>query len=108
MIRRMTFPVLILMVGLLSSCATVRPNYDGYTARDGFDPERADFSGPDMFQRFEVPDEGELLRDVGLNGDDVIIIVERKGERRALLVKQLAYHHLAQGELAGEPYLVSF
>ena len=43
-----------------------------------------------------------------VNEDNVIIIVERKGERRALLVKQLAYHHLSQGELAGEPYLVSF
>ena len=66
-IRKLTFPLFIFMVAMLSSCATVRPNYDGYTARDGFDPKRADISGPDMFQRFEVPDEGELLRGASLN-----------------------------------------
>ena len=37
-----------------------------------------------------------------------LIIVERGGESRALTVRQMAYHHLAQGRPKGEPYLVSF
>lgn len=37
-----------------------------------------------------------------------LLAFERGGERRVLLVEEMSYHHIAQGELAGEPYLVSF
>lgn len=37
-----------------------------------------------------------------------LLVFERKGLRRALIVKEIAYHHVCQGELAGEPYLVTF
>ena len=33
---------------------------------------------------------------------------EVNGERRVLLVHEMIYHHICQGELAGEPYLVTF
>jgi len=73
-----------------------------------FDARRAILRGPDQFQRFDVPDEGERLADAGLDADAALLVAERGGESRALIVKQMAYHHLAQGTLAGEPYLVSF
>ena len=63
---------------------------------------------PDMFKRFRVPTKGLLLRDIGLPSDTDLIVFERGSERRALVTQQMAYHHLAQGELAGEAYLVSF
>jgi len=37
-----------------------------------------------------------------------LIAFERGGMHRAFLAREMAYHHVAQGELAGEPYLVSF
>ena len=37
-----------------------------------------------------------------------LLVFERGNERRTLLVTEMSYHHIAQGELAGEPYLVSF
>ncbi len=37
-----------------------------------------------------------------------LLVFERGGEHRALIAREMAYHHVAQGELAGEPYLVSF
>ena len=37
-----------------------------------------------------------------------LIIFERAGEKRALLARQMAYHHVAQGELAGKPFLITF
>jgi hypothetical protein len=72
------------------------------------DVSRAMLKGPDYFQRFRVSGQGEPLGDLHLDPETELIIFERGGERRALLVRQMIYHHLAQGELAGEPYLVSF
>ena len=48
------------------------------------------------------------LVSAGLDPKEALIIVERGGARRALSLRQMAFHHLAQGELAGEPYAVSF
>ena len=73
-----------------------------------FDPTRAWLKDPDMFRRFSVPDRGQPLHASGLAPATELIVVERGGEKRALLLRQMAYHHTAQGELAGEPYLVSF
>jgi hypothetical protein len=73
-----------------------------------FDTRRAILKNPDMFQRFRAPAEGIPLSEAGLAPEDQLIVFERDGERRALEVRRMAYHHLAQGELAGEPYLISF
>jgi hypothetical protein len=48
------------------------------------------------------------LREAGLREETELLVFERGGLRRALVLQQMAYHHLAQGELAGRPYLVSF
>jgi hypothetical protein len=73
-----------------------------------FNPKRARLEKPDMFKRFIVPDEGELLSKVNLNPKIMLLIVEINSTRRALLVKQMAYHHVAQGVLKGEPYVATF
>jgi hypothetical protein len=73
-----------------------------------FDASRAMLHEPDDFPRFRVPDRGSPLASAGLSRKEALIIVERGGARRALSLRQMAYHHLAQGELAGEPYAVSF
>jgi hypothetical protein len=73
-----------------------------------FDASRARLHGPGNFPRFDVPSEGIPLARAGLGGSEDLMVVRRGGEARALTVKQMHWHHLAQGELAGEPYLVSF
>ncbi len=73
-----------------------------------FDATRAKLKDPDMFERYRVPDRCESLREAGLSNDTDVMLVKRGGETRAFLLRQLAYHHLAQGDLAGEPYMVSF
>ena len=40
-------------------------------------------------------------------GEDLLVF-ERGGARNALIARQMAYHHIAQGEVNGIPYLVSF
>ena len=69
-----------------------------------FDSERAIFKGPDQFKRFNVTGDGVSLNKANLKPKGVLLVFERGGERRALLQEQMVYHHVAQGELAGEPY----
>ena len=73
-----------------------------------FDSDRAMLKGPDTFKRFNVTGNAVPLNEANLKPKEELLVFERAGERRALLQKQMMYHHVAQGELAGEPYLVSF
>ena len=52
--------------------------------------------------------EGQPLSAAGLRDEEELIVFQRGGQRRALVIREMAYHHLAQGTLAGEPYLISF
>jgi hypothetical protein len=61
-----------------------------------------------FFNPFAVPLRGFPLAQTDLHPDEELIIFEHGGLQRALLAREMAYHHVAQGELAGEPYLVSF
>ncbi len=61
-----------------------------------------------LFNPFQVPKKGESLKNMNLPNDFELIFAERNGERRAFSMRELAYHHIAQGELGGEPFLVSF
>jgi hypothetical protein len=72
-----------------------------------FDASRAKLGKPDMFKRFRVPARGVPLAGLGLQPETLLVVAERAGERRAFLLEQLAYHHAAQGVLAGKPYLVT-
>ena len=49
-----------------------------------------------------------LLGNANLKGDTELLAFERGGQRRAVLGTEIAYHHSVQGELAGEPYLVTY
>ncbi len=60
------------------------------------------------FQPFQVPAGGPLLSGLGLPPDLELIILTRGRSARALIAREMAYHHVAQGELDGEPYIVSF
>jgi hypothetical protein len=61
------------------------------------------------FEPFVVPSgAGVPLASLGLAADTELLVFSRGGQSRALLAREMAYHHVAQGELAGQPYLVSF
>lgn len=61
-----------------------------------------------QFKPFQVPRQGVPLVQMDLPDDFELIIAERNGERRGFSMREMAYHHLAQGELGGQPFLVSF
>lgn len=65
-------------------------------------------NGPDDFPRFRVVGDGESLSQAKLTPQTELLLFERGGQERAFLVTQMIYHHVAQGELEGHPYLVTF
>jgi len=60
------------------------------------------------FEPFQVPAQGISLSSLNLPHDVELITVTRSGMTRALVAREMAYHHVAQGELNGEQYMVSF
>ncbi len=75
-----------------------------------FDPDRAHLNGPEAngFRRFRVPNTFTALEESGLKPRDALLIVSRGGEELALSVRQMTYHHVAQGILDGEHFVVTF
>jgi hypothetical protein len=61
-----------------------------------------------IFEPFSVPARGLPLAGVRMPADTELIRFSRGGQSRALLAREMAYHHVAQGELAGHRYLISF
>ena len=80
------------------------------TAED-FDEGRAMLSDAPMFDAFYPTTYGSLaeLRRSGRVGDDTAVLALHRGTAvLTLLTMQMSYHHVAQGELRGEPWMVSF
>ena len=61
-----------------------------------------------LFEPFRFPKQSIPLIKTKLEPETELIVVERGGIHRAFLAREMAHHHIAQGELAGEPYMVSF
>lgn len=81
------------------------------TMQSEFDIDRAYLKEKDIFKPFlvEVTASLQNARERGtVENDTPILWIERGNKVLAFITKQMAYHHVAQGELAGEPYLVSF
>lgn len=61
------------------------------------------------FEPFRPKSSHEIpLAQAKLKPNTELLAFERGGERRAVLLNEALYHHIIQGELAGEPYLVTF
>lgn len=77
----------------------------------GFDIERAYIGRAPLFQPLHDPAFTPLreARREGRVGDDSpILVFEAGGRTLSLVTAQMSYHHVAQGEMAGEPWMVTF
>ncbi len=76
-----------------------------------FDPARALLTDAPMFTPFR-PTSTTRLADALENGDvlddTAVLVTEVSGQRLALVTWQMMYHHVAQGKMAGEPWMVTF
>ncbi len=77
-------------------------------SNEPFDANRVILHGADMFERFTTTGAGVALEAAALSPSTELLAFTRGGERRALMLREMAYHHLAQGEVGGEPAMVSF
>ncbi len=50
----------------------------------------------------------DALKDGKVQNDTRLLVSHHPAGRVALLTDQLTYHHVAQGSIAGEPWMVSF
>jgi len=78
-----------------------------------FDEARAYVSDKTLFVPFRVTDADvsslrDVLADGVVQGDTWLMIMEHDAGRLAMVMDQMAYHHVAQGDLNGEPWMVSF
>jgi hypothetical protein len=79
--------------------------------KPGFDIRRFSNVGNGWFETFYVK-ETEPLRKVLDEGrvaaDTRVLVFQTAGGKRALLMDQMAYHHLAEGRAGGKDWLATF
>lgn len=76
-----------------------------------FDIDRAYVIDTLAFQPFYVTETRLLrdaLRDRTIHRGTPLLVMEHEGGTLAVLTEQMAYHHIAQGDIDGEPWMVSF
>ncbi len=76
-----------------------------------FDVDRAEIIDSTIFLPFYVTDTQPLrdaLSEEVINEDAPLLVMEHEAGTLALSMDQMTYHHVAQGEIAGEPWMVSF
>lgn len=77
----------------------------------GVDFSRAMTVDRQIFMPFHVTETSALAGAVSeglLTSTTPVMVMEHAAGRLALVTDQMAYHHVAQGELMGEPWMVSF
>jgi hypothetical protein len=79
--------------------------------REGFDTDRAIFWETPNFVPFHDPEWQPLrgvMRSGGLTEETPVLAFEAGGRMLVLVSSQMSYHHVAQGEMEGEPWMVTF
>lgn len=105
-------PLLGSLACAFSLCAAAGvPSSVGAQEPIAFDSLRAWITDSTIFEPFLASDWQPLrqvLRDGTVREDTPLLVLEVAGRTLALSVEQMSYHHAAQGEFAGEPWMVSF
>ena len=87
------------------------PPDPGQPIAEGFETDRALFWAAPNFTPLRNP-EWTPLRDArrarDVQDDTPLLVFEAGGKTLALVSSQMSYHHVAQGEMAGEPWMVTF
>lgn len=97
-------------VGLTSSEAAGQ-GADPVKKVPSFDPDRAMLGERPMFDAFRVSETRSLadaLKDGAVERETPLMVMQHEGATFALITSQMSYHHVAQGNLMGEPWLVTF
>ncbi|NIS71511.1 MAG: hypothetical protein GTO12_22025 [Proteobacteria bacterium] len=82
-----------------------------HKAANVIDIDRALLRDQDLFPPFEVKDTVPLskaLTQGNVRKDTPIVLMESQTGSVSLLTHQMTYHHVAQGEMPGRPWMVTF
>jgi len=110
----MSFRAVCSVVSLLAAGGAQLAAQTSQTAESlEFDPDRAYVSEKTIFVPFHVVDADihplrAAVDDGLIQSDTWLLVMENNAGRLGLVMDQMAYHHVAQGELRGEPWMVSF
>lgn len=77
----------------------------------GFDTQRAIFWEAPNFTPLRDPTWESLVKAIELNRvekDTPVLLLEVGGTTLVLVTSQMSYHHVAQGEVNDEPWMVTF
>ena len=79
--------------------------------KEGFDTDRAIFWRAPNFVPLRNPEWRPLraaLRAGDVSDDTPVLMFEAGGSTLVLVSSQMSYHHVAQGDMNGEPWMVTF
>jgi len=77
----------------------------------GFDTQRAIFWAEPNFTPLRDPTWiplSKALKSGDVDEDVPVLTLEVGGQVLVLITSQMSYHHIAQGDMAGEPWMVTF
>lgn len=80
-------------------------------AKPGFDIKRFSNAGNGWFETFYVKETEPLqkaLSEGKVDADTRVLVMQTAAGRLALLMDQMAYHHIAQGHAGGRDWLATF
>ena len=107
--------VVMLTVALVSQASAQMPGVlqpdPDMPVKDGFDTGRAIFWERPNFTPLRDPEWESLraARRAGRIADDTpVLTFVAGGETLVLVSSQMSYHHVAQGDIEGEPWMVTF
>jgi len=81
------------------------------TAKPGFDIERFSNSGNGWFETFHVEHTRSLQHVLAAGevvNDTRLLVLETAAGPLALLIDQMGYHHIAQGQAGGKDWMATF
>jgi hypothetical protein len=109
--------VIVAIVGALPAFATAQPreskpvDLPNGPAKSGFDITRFSNAGNGWFETFyvkETPALQKTLDEGKVAADTRVLVFETAAGKLALLMDQMAFHHLAQGTAGGKDWLATF
>lgn len=105
-----TTPATATLVATATTMPTPRPTIPPAptTAPTIFDPDLLSLGRGERFEVLDNPRFVPAAQATWLNPNEIVIGVSHKGENRAYPLRQMAYHHIVNDTIAGDPYLVTY
>ncbi len=103
------FVLIVALIGTINSCEKQKAETN--QGKTDFDISRAWIPDSLVIEPFSVKEIRPLSKALAkgeLTENTSILVVEHEAGKLALLTLQLVHHHVAQGEIAGQPWMVSF